>query len=109
MSSIIHERGDVRLTLGATSYHLRPTFSALSAIEHEVSPILKLVQNAAEGDVRIEDMATVFHHCFLTDSTLTRPSAADFGAMITQEGLLGPLKSYRALLAGILGAPDGGK
>lgn len=108
MSSVVRERGDVRLKLGATFYHLRPTFSALAAIERDVAPILKLVNNAVEGDVRIEDMATVFHHCFVPDTQAARPTIVDFGTLITKEGLLGPLKSYRALLAGILGAPDGG-
>ena len=108
MSTFVRERGDVCLKLGSMSCHPRPTFSALAAIEREASPILKLINNAAEGNVRIEEMATVFHYCFLSDGGPERPSIVDFGTMITQEGLLEPLKSYRTLLAGILGVQDDG-
>lgn len=105
MSKVVHARGDVQLVLGGTSYHLRPCFAALAAIERDVAPVLKLVQSAAAGEVKIEDMATVFHHCCLDDPDKGRPEIAEFGEMIMVAGILAPLRSYRDLLAGMLGVP----
>lgn len=96
-------RGEVALGLGRCSGILRPSFNALAAVEAEHGPVLALAQEAAEGRVRIEAMAGVFHHCLLAEAGDERPSAEEIGAAILEAGMVEALKTYRSLLERILG------
>jgi len=101
-------RGEVALALGDNCYVLRPSFAALVAAEAEAGPVLALAQQAAAGNVCLETMACLFHHCILIEDGRERPTAEAIGAAILEQGMVATLESYRSLLERILGgfAPD---
>ncbi len=108
MSAANPLRGEVEIDLGGCRYVLRPTFAALRAIETEAAPLLALAQEAAEGQVRLEAMAIVFHHCLCVAGGAARPTVAEIGEMILARGLMPALKAYRALLEAVLVGPGEG-
>ncbi|MFQ5347370.1 MAG: GTA-gp10 family protein [Rhodothalassiaceae bacterium] len=105
MSAANPLRGEVALELGGRSHVLRPSFAALLAIESEVAPLLVLAQEAAEGRVRVEAMATVFHHCLYLEDGAARPTVGEIGEVILADGLMPSLKAYRALIENVLMGP----
>lgn len=96
-------RGEVAIRLGGRERVLRPSFSALLAIEDSLRPILALAQEAAEGRVALGDLAIVIHHCLLIEPGETRPSVADIGDLLLADGMLGGLAAWRSLLERTLG------
>lgn len=68
-------RGEVNLTLGDQNYVLRPSFSALVAIEEELqTSVLLLAQKIAlEGVLTLQELSSVCRHTLLeyTDSRET--------------------------------------
>ena len=105
MSAANPLRGEVAIDLGGRRHVLRPTFAALRAIESEAAPLLALAQEAAEGQVRTETMALVFHHCLCVDQEAARPAVEEIGETILAQGLMPALKAYRALLEAVLIGP----
>jgi len=106
MSTANPVRGEVPVTLGGTAYILRPSFSALVAVESEVGPILELAQAAAQARVRVDTVATVFHHCLQLPEGAERPSPEAIGDWILADGMIAALKAYRTLLENVLGGRD---
>lgn len=56
-------RGEVSLKLRDAEYTVRPTFSALCAVEAEIGSIFRLVDRAAEGDLNLKDLTALLWHC----------------------------------------------
>ncbi len=108
MSAANPLRGEVEIDLGGRTHVLRPTFAALLAIENEAAPLLVLAQEAAEGRVRLEAMATVFHHCLCVEDAVARPTVAEIGETLLAHGLMPALRAYRALLEAVLVGPGEG-
>lgn len=94
-------RGEVELALGERTLVMRPTFQALVAAEAEVGSLSRLVERAATGDVRLQDVATLFWHCAAGD--VRDAERATFEGALVRAGIGRLLPAYRLLLTQIYG------
>ncbi len=93
-------RGEAALLLGGEKLTLRPTFEALVAAEEELGPLFALVERAAEGGLKISEMAALFWHCVAERAeALTRER---IGAAIAEAGLAKMTPVLKVLLTQIL-------
>ena len=95
----IEARGEAALTIGETAHVLRPTFAALVAAEEELGPLFALVERAAEGQLRLAEVAALFWHCLIGREGLSREAV---GEAVMALGLAGCAKPLRCLLGQIL-------
>ena len=56
-------RGEAGLTVDGVTLVLRPSFTALVAAEEELGPLFSLVERAAEGKLKLGEIAALFWHC----------------------------------------------
>ena len=56
-------RGEASLAVGGETVLLRPSFAALVAAEEELGPLFALVERAADGQLRLSEVAALFWHC----------------------------------------------
>lgn len=96
-------RGEVAIALGGRERVLRPSFTALVALEESLGPLLGLAQRTAEGRLALGDLATAIHHCLRVEPGETPPSVPEIGEMLLAEGMLGALAAWRTLLERTLG------
>ena len=93
-------RGEATLLFGGDALVLRPSFEALVAAEEELGPLFALVERAADGQLKLAEIATLFWHCVLDRSeTCTR---ARIGEAIAEAGLAKATPVLRLLLSQIL-------
>ena len=93
-------RGEASIAVGGENLILRPSFGALVAAEQELGPLFELVERAAEGRLRLEEIAALFDHC-----SGRRPpgiSRERIGEAIVERGLAGVAPALRTLLGQIL-------
>jgi hypothetical protein len=93
-------RGEAALALGGETLVLRPSFEALVAAEEELGPLFALVERAAEGGLRLSEVAALFWHC-VSD----RPewcTRQRLGAAVAESGLAKVTPILRTLLTQIL-------
>lgn len=88
-------RGEARLF----DWVLRPTFGALVAAEEELGSLLALVQRAADGNLRLSEMAALFWHCLEHGHGLTREQLE---TAVMEAGLAAVTPSLKSLLGQIL-------
>jgi hypothetical protein len=94
------ERGEARLLVGGESLTLRPSFEALVAAEEELGPLFALVERAAEGALKLSEMAALFWHCVQDrPETVTHER---IGAAIAEAGLAAMTPVLKRLLTQIL-------
>lgn len=97
----ISVRGEASLQLKNAALLLRPTFAALAAAEEELGSLFSLVERAADGQLKLSEMAALFWHCrFDAPADLTR---ADFGEALAEAGLAAATPAMKILLGQILG------
>jgi hypothetical protein len=89
-------RGEIGLPLAGGTVCLRPSFQALVAVEAEIGSLAKAIERAADGDVRLADLAALFWHC---GGIGLGGERADFEAALEAAGLGTLLPVYRGLLA----------
>jgi hypothetical protein len=93
-------RGEAGLTVAGERLTLRPSFEALVAAEEELGPLFALVERAAEGRLKVAEMAALFWHC-----VAARPEGVTrerIGAAIAEAGLAGVSPQLKLLLTQIL-------
>ena len=88
-------RGEARLF----DWTLRPTFGALVAAEEELGSLLALVQRAADGNLKLSEMAALFWHCLEADHGLARD---DLESAVIEAGLATVTPALKSLLGQIL-------
>ena len=94
------QRGEAALSVGGETLVLRPSFEALVAAEEELGPLFALVERAAEGRLRVAEMAALFWHCAAARGEgVTRER---IGAAIAELGLAGIAPVLKRLLRQIL-------
>ncbi len=94
-------RGEASIMLKNAALMLRPTFAALVAAEEELGPLFALVERAADGRLRLAEMATLFWHCRHDAAPdLTRE---EFGEALAEAGLATMTPALKILLGQILG------
>lgn len=78
-------RGEAGLSVGGEKLMLRPSFSALVAAEEELGSLFALVERAADGKLRLGEIAGLFWHC-----AAARPEALTrerLGEAVAEQGL----------------------
>lgn len=98
--SAVAARGEAMLTVAGTPHVLRPSFAALVAAEEELGPLFALVERAAAGQLRIDELARLFWHCVADRPALLTVEAV--GEAVMQQGLAGSTPALRILLSQIL-------
>jgi len=88
-------RGEASIAIANTSRLLRPSFTALVAAEEELGPLLALVERAAEGQLRLAEIAALFWHCLAHREGLTREMVGD---AVLEAGLAKATQPLRVLL-----------
>ena len=79
---------------------LRPSFTALVAAEEELGSLFELVERAADGQLRLLEIAALFDHL-----SRGRPEAISrerIGEAIVEKGLTGIAPMLKMVLAQIL-------
>ena len=100
MNTANRGRGEASFTVGGTELLLRPSFAALVAAEEELGPLFALVERAADGQLGIGEMASLFFHC-----AAERPDGVTrerIGQAIAENGLAKATPVLRVLLTQIL-------
>ncbi|HYD13205.1 MAG TPA: gene transfer agent family protein [Allosphingosinicella sp.] len=93
-------RGEAMIMVGGAPLLLRPSFAALIEAEAELGPLFGLVERAAEGQLGIGEMASLFFHC-----AAERPDGVTrerIGQAIAETGLARAAPALRVLLGQIL-------
>jgi len=93
-------RGEASLVVGGETLTLRPSFEALVAAEEELGPLFALVERAAEGGLKLAEIAGLFWHCIAArPEAMTRERVGD---AIAEQGLARATPVLRVLLTQIL-------
>lgn len=93
-------RGEAALQVGGALLVLRPSFEALVAAEEELGPLFALVERAADGGLRLGEIAALFWHCVAErQQGCTRER---IGSAVAEIGLAQATAILRALLQQIL-------
>ena len=100
MSGPNPHRGEAGLEVGGEVLVLRPSFSALVAAEEELGSLFTLVERAAEGRLRLEEIAALFDH--LSRGRAVGVTRERIGEAIVEKGLAGVTPVLRGVLAQIL-------
>lgn len=93
-------RGEAAILVGGERLTLRPTFAALVSAEEELGPLFTLVERAADGGLRLAEIAGLFWHCMAArPDGLTRER---LGEAIAEAGLAKATPVLKVLLMQIL-------
>ena len=93
-------RGEAALNIGGAALVLRPSFAALVAAEAELGPLFALVERAAGGGLRLNELAALFWHCVRErPAGMTRET---IGEALVERGLAAATPALRTLLTQIL-------
>jgi hypothetical protein len=93
-------RGEAGISIGGEMLVLRPSFEALVAAEEELGPLFALVERAAQGSLRLTEIAALFWHCLAQrPEGLTRER---LGAAVVERGLVNATPLLKGLLGQIL-------
>lgn len=93
-------RGEARLAVDGETILLRPSFAALVAAEEELGPLFAFVERAAEGRLKLGEIAALFWHC-----AADRPEACTrerVGQALAEQGLARATPVLKLLLTQIL-------
>ena len=93
-------RGEAAVAIGGEPLTLRPSFAALVAAEEELGPLFALVERAAAGSLKLQELVGLLWHCLAE-----RPAGLDrarFGDAIVAGGLAAATPALRVLLGQIL-------
>ncbi len=100
MSQANPYRGEASLEVAGEMLVLRPSFAALIAAEEELGSLFDLVERAAEGALKLSQIAALFDHL-----SRGRPAAVTrerIGEAVVEKGLAGIAPLLRLLLGQIL-------
>jgi hypothetical protein len=93
-------RGEASVRVGGEVLTLRPSFSALVAVEEELGSLFALVERAATGGVRLAEIVALFWHCLGERPVeLTRER---LGEAVAAAGLKGVMPAVTALLRQVM-------
>ena len=100
MTSANPYRGEASLEVGGETLILRPTFGALIAAEEELGSLFELVERAAEGALKLQQIAALFDHL-----SRSRPEAITrerIGDAVVEKGLAKVTPILKRILTQIL-------
>lgn len=88
------ERGEAQLG----DIVLRPSFAALVAAESELGSLFALIERAAQGSLRLDEMVALFWHCRTCDTE----DRTAFSEAVMAQGLTAALPALRHIFRQIL-------
>ena len=100
MTSANPYRGEASIEVGGESLVLRPTFSALIGAEEELGSLFEVVERAAEGLLKLQQIVALFDHI-----SRGRPAAITrerIGDAVVEKGLTGISPTLKIVLGQIL-------
>ena len=93
-------RGEASLEVAGETLVLRPTFGALIAAEEELGSLFEIVERAADGVLRLQQIVALFDHLSRGRSTaITRERIGD---AVVEKGLAGVTPMLKVVLTQIL-------
>ena len=93
-------RGEASLAVAGETLVLRPSFTALIAAEEELGSLFDLVERAAEGQLKLQQMVALFDH--LSKGRPTAITRELIGEAVVETGIAGITPILRLVLAQIL-------
>jgi hypothetical protein len=93
-------RGEATLEVGGERLLLRPTFGALVAAEEELGSLFELVERAAAGALKLNEIAALFDH--LSRGRAEALSRERIGEAVVEKGLVRVTPVLKQVLAQIL-------
>jgi hypothetical protein len=93
-------RGEANIEVAGEKLLLRPTFSALVAAEEELGSLFAIVERAAEGALRLQQIVALFDHL-----SCGRPQAITrdrIGEAVIEKGLAKITPTLKLVLTQIL-------
>lgn len=100
MSKANPYRGEASIMVGGETLVLRPSFAALVAAEEELGSLFELVEQAAEGRLRLQQIAALFDH--LSNGRPEAITRERIGEAVVEKGIAGVAPTLRTVLAQIL-------
>ena len=92
-------RGETAVSVGGSTFVVRPSFEALVAAEEELGSLFALVERASSGELKLSEMTSLIWHCLELQD---RPSREEVGAALLATGLISATQPVRAILAQVL-------
>ena len=100
MSSANPHRGETSIEVAGERLLLRPSFGALVAAEEELGSLFAMVERAAEGMLKLSEIAALFDHLSRGRSpAITRER---IGEALIEKGLAGVAPMLKMVLTQIL-------
>jgi hypothetical protein len=93
-------RGEASLDVGGERLLLRPSFSALVAAEEELGSLFALVERAAEGGLKLQEIAALFDH--LSRGRVAGITRERIGDAVVERGLAGVTPTLKLVLTQVL-------
>jgi hypothetical protein len=93
-------RGEAGIEAGGERLLLRPTFGALVAAEEELGSLFGLVERAAEGALKLQEIVALFDH--LSRGRSEAISRERIGEAVVEKGLAGVTPILKVVLTQIL-------
>jgi hypothetical protein len=93
-------RGEASLNVAGETLVLRPSFEALVAAEEELGPLFGLVERAADGALKLSEIAALFWHC--VSARPEHVTRERIGSAIAEAGLAKATPVLKVLLTQIL-------
>lgn len=93
-------RGEASIEVSGETLLLRPSFGALVAAEEELGSLFELVERAAEGQLKLQQIVALFDHL-----SRGRPPAITrerIGEAVVEKGLAGVSPTVKLVLGQIL-------
>ena len=93
-------RGEAVLSVGGEALVLRPSFEALVAAEEELGSLFALVERAAEGALKLHEIAALFDH--LSRGRPAGMTRERIGEAVVEQGLAGVTPTLKMVLTQVL-------
>ena len=93
-------RGEASLEVAGEKLLLRPSFGALVAAEEELGSLFEIVERAAEGQLRLQQIVVLFDH--LSRGRAEGITRERIGEAVVEKGLAGVTPTLKVVLAQIL-------
>lgn len=92
-------RGEAGIELGGKYFVLRPSFEALVAAEEELGSLFAMLDRAAQGSLKIAEIAGLLWHCLPPQD---RPPREAIGNAVLAIGMVEAAKPLRAVFMQVL-------
>jgi hypothetical protein len=93
-------RGEASIDVAGERLLLRPTFGALVAAEEELGSLFEMVERAAEGALKLQQIVALFDH--LSRGRAEAITRERIGEAVVEKGLAGVTPTLKLVLTQVL-------